>query len=177
MSAAVSAGDCGPATVVVVMGISGAGKSTVGRALAEALGWPFRDADDLHPRANVAKMAAGRPLDDRDRGAWLAAVREAIDRLLAEGRGGVVACSALQRSYREALGVGRPGVALVHLAGGRELIAERMRGRRGHYMPPELLDSQLATLEPPVDALTLDVAEAPEVLVRRIVEGLGLDRP
>jgi gluconokinase len=160
--------------VVLLMGVCGCGKTTVGRRLAGALGWPFRDADDLHPPANVAKMASGRPLDDGDRRPWLAAVRAEIDRLLAAGGGGVVACSALKRAYRAALGAGRPGVRLVHLTGEPELLAGRLRRRRGHFMPPELLASQLATLEPPARALVIDIAPPAAELARRIAADLGL---
>ncbi|NEM90721.1 gluconokinase [Galbitalea soli] len=131
--------------LIVVMGVSGSGKSTVGAALASRLRVPFVDADDLHPAANVAKMAAGHPLTDEDRWPWL-------DRVAATLAGGastgmVVACSALRRVYRERISAGAPGVRFVELEGSRALLEERMRGRHDHFMPTSLLDSQLATLE------------------------------
>ena len=131
------------ADAVVVMGVSGSGKSTVGSALAAELGWAFLDADDLHPAANVAAMAAGRPLDDTDRAPWL----EAVGAWLDTHRPCVVACSALRRRYRDVLR--RDGVLFVHLAGDHTLLAERLAGRTGHFMPAALLDSQLDALEPP----------------------------
>ncbi|UZN04285.1 gluconokinase [Cellulomonas sp. S1-8] len=130
---------------VVVMGVAGCGKSTVGSALARRLGVPFVDADGLHPHANVARMSAGVPLTDDDRAPWLAAVAAE----LAEApRGLVVACSALRRRYRDALRAGAPGTVFVHLTGTREILAARLGARLDHFMPPALLDSQLATLEP-----------------------------
>lgn len=131
--------------LVVVMGVSGSGKTTVGTALAERLEVPYAEADDFHPQRNVAKMAAGNPLDDEDRRPWL----DAIARWLAghTGTGGVVACSALRRRYRDRLRASAPEVFFVHLDGSRELIAERLRARTGHFMPPSLLDSQFESLE------------------------------
>jgi len=132
--------------LVVVMGVSGSGKTTVGTALAERLGVPYAEADDFHPPENVAKMASGVPLDDEDRRPWL----DAIAAWLAErgGRGGVVTCSALRRRYRDRLRRAAPEVFFLHLDGSPELIAERLAARRGHFMPPELLRSQFETLEP-----------------------------
>lgn len=134
------------APLLVVMGVSGSGKSTVGAALAQRLGVPYEDADDLHPPANIAKMSAGIPLDDDDRGPWL----EAIGTWLADHdeQGGVIACSALKRSYREVLDRHAPRCRFVHLAGSREVIARRQASRPGHFMPASLLDSQFAILEP-----------------------------
>ncbi|MCH1868146.1 gluconokinase [Nocardioides sp. CFH 31398] len=131
---------------VVAMGVSGCGKSTVGEALARRLGVPFEDGDDLHPPANVEKMRAGTPLDDDDRWPWLAAVG---DWLAGTGEaGGVVACSALKRSYRDVLREHAPSAVFVHLHGDRDLIARRQAARGQHFMPPGLLESQFATLEP-----------------------------
>lgn len=131
--------------LIVVMGVSAAGKSSVGRVLADELGLEFVDADDLHPPANVAKMSAGAPLDDVDRWPWLDAVAA---RMAASPHGVVVACSALRRSYRDRLRAGAPRAVFVHLTGTSELLAERAAARTGHFMPPALLASQLATLEP-----------------------------
>jgi gluconokinase len=140
--------------IVVVMGVSGAGKTTVGEALARALGWPFVEADELHPAANVDKMRRGEPLDDADRAPWLAAVAARM-RALDDG---VVACSALRERYRAALRV-RPDVRFAFLDVPRDVLAERLAQRRGHFMPPSLLPSQLATLERPDDALVVDGTE------------------
>ncbi len=134
-------------TVVVVMGVSGSGKTTVARALAEACGWDFGEGDDLHPRSNVEKMAAGLPLTDADRLPWLRSVRAWIDGRADAGRDAVIACSALRRSYRDVLR--RPEVVFVLLDGDRDTLLARMRARHGHFMPASLLDSQLATLEHP----------------------------
>jgi carbohydrate kinase (thermoresistant glucokinase family) len=132
--------------LIVVMGPSGSGKSSVGRALAQHLGLPFADADDLHPAANLAKMASGRPLDDDDRWPWLGLVGDAL--AAASRTGLVMACSALRRAYRDAIRAEAPGTVFVELHGTRELLAERMASRGDHFMPAALLDSQLASLEP-----------------------------
>lgn len=138
-----------PFSIVVSMGVSGAGKTAVGRALAARLGWTFLEGDQFHPAANVAKMAGGRPLEDADRAPWLAAIAAAIDERLARGEPAVVACSALKKSYRRVIIGERRGVRLVYLRGSRARLAERLAGRRGHFMPASLLESQLATLEEP----------------------------
>lgn len=135
--------------VAVVIGVSGSGKSTVGTLLAERLGWPFIDGDDLHTPDQIAKMQAGTALDDRDRAPWLARVASWIDARLAAGENGVIVCSALKRAYRDVLVRGRANVRIVDLRGSRAVIAERLSRRRGHFMPPRLLDSQLAALEVP----------------------------
>jgi carbohydrate kinase (thermoresistant glucokinase family) len=148
---------------IVVMGVSGCGKSSVGQALAEALGARFIDGDDLHPEANKAKMAAGIPLNDDDRWPWLDSVAAA----LAEGDT-VVACSALKRVYRERIGAGAPETQFVHLHGSRELLAQRMGARSNHFMPVSLLDSQLNTLEllgPDEPGHTYDIAAPVDQLV------------
>jgi gluconokinase len=137
-----------PTTTVVVMGVSGSGKTTVAVELAERLGWEFAEGDEFHPRANVEKMAAGRPLDDDDRWPWLRAVGKWIDQREATGRSVVVTCSALKRSYRDLLREGRPSVWFAHVTADAALLRERVEQRTGHYMPSSLLDSQLATLEP-----------------------------
>ena len=137
------------APVILVMGVSGAGKTTVGGRLAAELGWAFLDGDDLHPAANIAKMKAGIPLTDTDRAPWLAAIGDRIDAWAASGTPGVVACSALKRAYRDGLRAGRSQILLVYLFGEPDLLAARLEGRAGHFMPPGLLDSQIATLESP----------------------------
>jgi carbohydrate kinase (thermoresistant glucokinase family) len=141
-------GSEGTPPILVVLGVSGSGKSTVGALIARELGVPFVDADSLHPPANVAKMAAGSPLTDDDRWPWLARVSDVLAEAAAAGDGMVVGCSALKRVYRDAIRVGVPGLRFVHLNGTREVLALRTQGRVGHFMPASLLDSQLATLEP-----------------------------
>ena len=154
---------------IVVMGVSGCGKSTVGSALAQRLGWQFADGDDYHPPANVEKMRAGQPLDDSDRAPWLAALNAMLRASIAERRPVVLACSALRQRYRTALAEGMPGLRFVHLDGTPELIGERLAARRHRYMPASLLASQFAALEPPADALRLDVSAAVDALVEAIV--------
>lgn len=160
--------------VILVMGVAGSGKTTIGQLLARELGWSFADADDFHPPANIAKMSASQPLDDADRAPWLAAIRAHIDRCLARGENAVVTCSALKKSYRRAL-VGDPAqVRIVHLHGSRELLLSRISGRKEHFMKPAMLDSQLATLEPPADALTVDISPPPAEIVAKIREAFGI---
>jgi gluconokinase len=158
--------------VILVMGVAGSGKTTIGRQLADELAWTFLDGDDVHPPVNVAKMAAGQPLTDADRAPWLAVLRRQIDHYLERGENAVVTCSALKERYREAI-VGDPRrVKMVHLHGSPELLRARISKRVGHFMSPALLDSQLAALELPVHALTLDVASSPKELVARIRQEL-----
>ena len=146
------------------MGVTGAGKTTVGRLLASDLGYEFLDADDYHPPANVAKMRAGQPLTDDDRWPWLRRLNEVL-----RGRAAaVVACSALKEAYRTVLMRGLPDARLVYLRGTRGVIAARLAERRGHYMNPALLDSQFATLEEPRDAIVVDVDQAPEAIAASI---------
>jgi carbohydrate kinase (thermoresistant glucokinase family) len=153
---------------IIVMGVSGSGKSTIGALLAEALGWPFADADGFHPAANVAKMAAGQPLTDEDRWPWLDAIAAHIDTARAAGQPVVVACSALRRVYRDRLRAGHKDVIFLHLAGDAGLIGERQAARQGHFMPPSLMASQFATLEDPdgeADAVTVSVVASPQQVV------------
>ena len=160
---------------VVLMGVAGCGKSTVGARLASELGATFLDGDDFHPPANVQRMAAGTALTDADRAAWLAALAERMAAGRTRGDRLVLACSALKRSYRDTLRQSAPDLALVHLAGTPALLAERLAARQGHYMPAQLLPSQLATLQPPQpdeNGLTLDIAATPEQLVQAIVTHL-----
>ena len=158
--------------LIIVMGVSGAGKTTVGRALADGIGATFLDADDFHPPANVAKMRAGRPLDDADRAPWLARLHDALADRAARGESVVMACSALKASYRRELSSGLD-VRVVHLAGNRETIAARLARRSGHYMPAGLLESQFDALEAPADAVTVDVDAAPADIVARIRAALA----
>jgi gluconokinase len=134
--------------VLVVMGVSGVGKTSVAHALVDRTGWAFQEGDDLHPEANRAKMAAGHPLDDEDRWPWLRRVAEWIGTQEAAGQGGVVTCSALKRSYRDLLRDGHPSVRFVHLLADEDVLTSRVTNRHGHYMPPALLRSQLDALEP-----------------------------
>ncbi len=134
---------------LIVMGVSGSGKSTIASRLAERLGWTFEDGDRFHPQSNVAKMSAGQPLTDDDRWPWLQAIADEIDRVCQTGGRVVIACSALKRAYRDVLVHGRDDVRVVFLDGCQSLIAERLASRKGHFMPPGLLDSQFRTLEPP----------------------------
>jgi gluconokinase len=159
--------------VVIVMGVTGAGKTTVGRLLAEQSGWEFADADDFHPPANVEKMRNGIPLDDDDRKPWLERLRKSITDWIAEGRNVVLACSALKRSYRQELDVG-PQVHFVYLKGSAEQIAERLRSRQGHFAGEQILAGQFADLEEPENALTIEIASTPEQIVDQIRKKLGL---
>ncbi len=163
--------------IVVVMGVSGSGKTTVGIALADSLGWEFVDGDDLHPPANVSKMAAGVPLTDDDRWPWLETIGRWIDVRRSAGAGAVVACSALRRSYRDLLRRGRPEVRFCHLAVDADHLRERLAHRRGHYMPASLLASQLSSLEPLDEdepGVTLDGREGLARVVAEARAALGL---
>lgn len=166
-----------PPAVLVVMGVSGCGKSTVAGLVAEHLGWELEEGDALHPEANIAKMSSGQPLTDEDRWPWLERVAEWAEARLAVGSGGVITCSALKRSYRQLLGRRGSGIVFVHLVGSRELLAQRLSEREGHFMPPTLLDSQLADLEPlGVDEPHVRVEVGPPAaeLARQVVEELRL---
>jgi gluconokinase len=160
---------------IVLMGVSGCGKTTVGRALADALGCRFYDGDDFQPEENVAKMAGGIPLTDADRWPWLERLHALLREHAQRDRTVVLACSALKRGYRERLCAGVHGVRIVHLQGDFDLIYARMQERPGHYMKPDLLLSQFETLEPPApeEALILDIAEPVETVVRRIRDAIG----
>jgi carbohydrate kinase (thermoresistant glucokinase family) len=158
-------------TVLVLMGVSGCGKTTVARLVAAAHGVPFQEGDALHPPANVAKMSQGHPLTDEDRWPWLHAIAAVIDDWRAAGQSGLVTCSALKRAYRDILIGQRPDARLVYLRGDKALIAERMAKRRGHFMPPALLDSQFATLEEPgpdEHPYVADIRATPEELARQV---------
>lgn len=155
--------------VILIMGVSGCGKTTVGERLATKLGLPFQEGDALHPPANIAKMAGGTALTDADRWPWLEAVAAWMDERRATGSGGIISCSALKRAYRERLRSGRPDVQLVFLRGSRAAIANRLAARAGHFMPPSLLDSQLAALEEP-EAQERPIVVGIEQTVPQIVE-------
>jgi gluconokinase len=167
-----------PPAVVVIMGVSGSGKTTVGVVLAERLRWRFADADDFHSVANIAKMRSGIPLDDDDRKPWLQRIAEQIDRWGAEKQHGVVTCSALKRRYRQIIVGARPDVRLVYLKGDRTLIASRLAARHGHFMPATLLESQFAALEEPEPeerAIIVRVDKPAAEIVEEIVSALGPD--
>jgi gluconokinase len=169
-----------PPCALIVMGVSGSGKSTIAGKLAQRLGWRCEDGDRFHPPSNVEKMRAGHPLTDQDRAPWLKAIADEIDRVCRDGEHAVIACSALKRGYRDILVHGRDDVRIVFLKGSRDLIAERLRLRKGHFMPPALLESQFATLEPPGESehpIVADIDASVEAIVDAIVEKLALDRP
>jgi gluconokinase len=157
---------------VIVMGVAGSGKTTVGEMLAQRLGWNFYDADAFHPAENIAKMANGTPLDDADRAPWLAALHALIATSLKENRPAVLACSALKESYRQQLLEGNEGVQIVYLKGSYDLIWSRISEREDHYMKPEMLQSQFDALEEPANALTIAVSLSVSEIVEEIVERL-----
>jgi gluconokinase len=164
--------------IVVVMGVSGAGKTTVGRLVAAALNARFIEGDAFHPPANVDKMRRGQPLDDADRAPWLAALGELLRSYAVRGMTAVLACSALKRAYRDALRTGAPDARFVFLKGEEAQIAERLKARAGHYMPATLLASQFAALEEPAAderAIVVDIADPPSAIARHAVEALGVD--
>lgn len=160
--------------VIVMMGVAGAGKTTVGNLVASQLAWEFADGDDYHPAANVEKMRNGIPLSDADRAPWLEILRSLIANWIASGKSGVLACSALKRAYRERLQVS-PEVRVVYLKGSVALLQRRMRARLGHFMTERMLESQLATLEEPEDAVVVDVDRSPEEIVAEIRRKLLLE--
>ena len=162
---------------LIVMGVSGSGKSTIADKLAERLRWSYEDGDKFHPASNVAKMSAGHPLTDEDRWPWLQAIADEIDRVCRAGQHAVIACSALKRAYRDILVHGRSDVRIVYLQGTQELIARRLATRKNHFMPPDLLDSQFKTLEPPEpreNPVTVSIDATVDTIVDDIVRGLRL---
>jgi gluconokinase len=166
-------------SVLLVMGVSGSGKTTVAALVAERLRWAFEDGDDFHPPANVEKMRSGVALTDEDRGPWLDAIAAWIDATRNAGGHGVVACSALKRRYRSVLMGGRPDVRLIYLQGDRDLIARRLAPRHGHFMPASLLQSQFEALEEPgpdEDPVTVSVAQRPHEIVERVLALLPVPR-
>ncbi|MGG5174451.1 gluconokinase [Pseudarthrobacter sp. J1763] len=165
---------------VVVMGVAGAGKSTIAEALSQELGWDMAEADQFHPAENINKMESGTPLTDEDRWPWLRSIRDWMSTEAKAGKNTVLTCSALKHTYRELLSEAEGTVVFVHLDGSPELLRERMGGREGHFMPPTLLPSQLATLEPLTEAelaqgsVRLDISQKPEAIVSAVVERLNL---
>lgn len=160
--------------IVLIMGVSGSGKTTIGQRLADTLRWEFVDADSFHSPSNRQKMSAGTPLSQQDRRPWLDALREAIDRWIREGRNVVLACSALTASARRLLISDRRSVKLVYLKGPFDLIQARLAQRSQHFMPQELLASQFDTLEEPTDALTIDAGWPPKAITTHVISSLGL---
>jgi gluconokinase len=157
--------------IIILMGVSGSGKTTVGKLLANDLGWEFLEADDFHPPANIDKMRRGVPLDDADRDPWLAAMAEALETRARAGTNAVLACSALKHAYRKRLRIS-PDIRFVYLKGSFEEISERLGDRRGHFFSPDLLQSQFEALEEPRDAIIVDVSSPPETIARRIKRAL-----
>jgi gluconokinase len=163
---------------LVVMGVSGSGKSTIGDRLAERLGWKYEDGDKFHPASNVAKMSAGQPLTDEDRWPWLRAIADEIDRICKAGEHVVIASSALKRAYRDILVHGQPDIRIIYLKGPQDLIASRLALRKNHFMPPGLLESQFGTLEPPdpsENPVTVSIDDSVETIVDDILRQLGLN--
>jgi gluconokinase len=166
-----------PPLILVLMGVSGCGKSTTGVRLSKLLGWPFRDADSFHPPTNIDKMSQGVPLTDADRFPWLAAIAQWIDERIGGGEPGLVSCSALKRAYRDVIVGQRHRVRLVYLRGDMALIADRLSRRKNHFMPAALLQSQFDALEEPLadeQPIVVSVAMPPRRVVQRILEDAGL---
>ena len=160
--------------IIILMGVSGSGKTTIGERLAQALSWPFYDGDQFHPPANVAKMQQGIPLTDEDRWPWLQALRMHIETCIHQGVSAVLTCSALKQAYRKQLIIDEAEVNLVYLKGDYDLIHERLAQRQGHFMPPGLLASQFATLEEPEQGIVVDIGPPPETIVALIRQQLGV---
>jgi len=159
---------------IIVMGVAGSGKTTVGKSLSKHLGWDFYDADDFHPPENIAKMTNGIPLNDVDRSPWLASLHTLIFSNLEQNRPAVLACSALKDSYRQQMLEGNDGAQIVFLKGTYDLIWSRLSMRKDHYMKPQMLQSQFATLEEPTNALTVDVTKSIDDIVQEILLGLKM---
>ncbi len=160
--------------VILVMGVSGSGKSTISKMLADELQYDFQDADDFHPQSNIEKMAQGLPLTDRDREYWLQSMRQVISQWLQEDKNVVLACSALKKSYRQQLCYDHEGVCLVYLRGSYELIKQRLENRTNHFMGKDLLDSQFEDLEEPISGIQVDIDKLPAEVTAEIINRLGL---
>jgi gluconokinase len=160
--------------IVILMGVSGVGKTTVGELLARETGWPLYDADDFHSAPNIEKMRIGIALTDEDRWPWLDRLNATLREIDQRGGSALLACSALKQRYRDVLKAGRPGVRFVYLCGSEDLIRDRLKRRRGHYMPASLLASQFAALEEPGGAITVDIGRPPDEIVTSILAGLGV---
>lgn len=167
--------------IIIVAGVSGSGKSTVGALLAGRLGWPFSDGDQLHPPANIAKMQRGEPLTDQDRLPWLRAIGECMDEQISAGGSAIVACSALKRSYRDLLLGGRPDATIAFLQIDKEVAARRLAARHGHFFNPALIDSQFADLEPPrpdeTGVVVVPVGDRADATAEEIIRRLALEAP
>lgn len=164
--------------VLVLMGVSGCGKTTVAAILSGRLDWPFEEGDALHPQSNIDKMHAGHPLTDEDRAPWLAKVAHWVEDCLDAGENGLITCSALKRSYRDIINRRGHGVEFIYLAGSKETIATRLAARHGHFMPPTLLDSQFEALQEPTadePAIRVDIGPAPSAIANTIIQTLGLN--
>lgn len=160
--------------VILIMGVSGSGKTTIGEGLASELNWKFRDADEFHPSENIEKMRQGIPLNDDDRRPWLQALRQAIDEALQTNTNLILTCSALKAAYRQVLGEPSDKIKFVYLKGSFELIEQRLKQRQGHYMKADLLKTQFDALEEPVDAIAIDIAQSPSVITQQIKNCLHL---
>ncbi len=156
--------------IIVVMGVAGSGKTTIGELLASKLGWPFFEGDDFHSKANVEKMAQGTPLNDEDRADWLSAIAGQIKLLEKESSSGVIACSALKNSYRIKLSKAAKDIKFVFLRGDYELLQKRLESRKGHFMKPAMLKSQFETLEEPENSIDIDIKNSPEKIIKAIVQ-------
>jgi len=159
-----------PPRALVLMGVSGCGKTSVGERLSQVLGWPFFDGDNFHPRENMAKMAQGNPLNDDDRRPWLANLHDMIDAHLRGGKSMILACSALKQSYRDQLSAGNPGTVYIHLKGDFDLIYQRMSARQGHYMQAAMLRSQFEALEEPREAVTIDIQQNLDEIIQTLAK-------
>jgi gluconokinase len=164
----------GKPQAIILMGVSGCGKTAVGQRLSQRLGWPLFDGDDFHPPENIAKMSSGIPLNDDDRGPWLAILHDLIAGHLTNGQSILLACSALKQKYRDQLAEGNAGTNVVHLKGDYNLIFERLQARSEHYMKAEMLRSQFEALEEPADALTIDIAQDVDTIAKEIIAQLHL---
>lgn len=163
--------------IILVMGVAGSGKTTLGKALAKDLGWEFQEGDDFHPPGNIEKMSAGVPLSDSDRYPWLDHVKSWINEKLSEGGSGIITCSALKRSYRAYLGLEREGISVVLIGGQKSIIEDRLKHRSGHFMPPSLLRSQLEAMEPPLDNekhISVDAGMTTDKQIEVVKRQLGL---